>query len=212
MAWGALVTMAFYLSRQLGGRIVAVLFGLLSLGLSFDLLENAAKVLEGESTLGLAEYALLRLPLILLAVLPLGVLVGAALGFLALAARNEMVMVRAAGYNTLRVMVMLVPLAILCGVTQSQLASRVGPAAEQMLVERFPALFETEAIERELWLRDWQAVIRVGRAGCGRHCVERCDHLRDRPKGRAAAPNRCGRGALYWGWVAADVSHGPGPG
>ncbi len=158
------MTMAMYLSRQLGARIVAVLMGLLALAISFDLLENATDIVDEHGVRGLLDYAALRTPLILLTIMPLGVLVGAALGFLALAARNEMVMLRAAGFNTLRVVLLLVPLAVICGLVQSQLAARVGPAAERMLVERFPGLFETKAIERELWLRDWQAVIRVGRA------------------------------------------------
>ena len=161
------MTMALYLSRHIGLRIIAVLACILSLAISFDLLENAAEIVGQRGTVALAEYALLRAPLILLTIMPLGVLVGAALAFLTLAARNEMVMLRAAGYNTLRVILLLLPLAALCGLAQSQLAARFGPAAEGKLVERFPGLFETAAIERELWLRDWHAVIRVGRAEAG---------------------------------------------
>jgi len=58
---------------------------------------------------------------------------------------------------------MLLPLALLCGAAQSSLAARLGPAAEQALAERFSELFKTRAIEKEIWLRDWHAVIRVGR-------------------------------------------------
>lgn len=156
--------LGLYLTRLIGGRIAAVLAGFVLLGLSLDLLETSTRLIDEEGVDGLAFYALLRAPLILLTVLPLGVLVGAVIGFLALAARSEMVVLRAVGLSTVRIVAMLVPLVLLCGVAQNQLAARLGPAAEQMLVERFPALFESRAIEEEVWLRDWRAVIRIGGA------------------------------------------------
>ena len=158
------MTLALYLSRQVGARIMAVLAGLVALGLSLDMLESSTEILDHHGVAGLGEYALLRAPLMLVTILPLGVLFGAALAFLSLAARNEMVVLRTAGYNTVRVLLLLIPLAAICGVAQSYLAARLGPAAEQALAERFPDLFETRAIEDEIWLRDWNAVIRIGRA------------------------------------------------
>ncbi len=157
------MTLALYLSRQVGVKIVAVLAGLVALGLSLDMLENSTEILEYHGVAGLGEYALLRAPLVLITILPLGVLFGAALAFLSLAVHNEMVVLRTAGYNTARVLLLLIPLAAICGVAQSYLAARLGPAAEQALVERFPDLFETRAVEKEIWLRDWHAVIRIGR-------------------------------------------------
>ena len=157
------MTLALYLSRHVGIRIVAVLAGFVALGLSLDMLENAARIIERHGVAGLGEYTLLRAPLVLVTILPLGVLFGAALAFLALAARNEMVVLRTAGFNTVRALLLLIPLAAVCGLAQSYLAARLGPAAEQALVERFPGLFETRAIEEEIWLRDRHAVIRIGR-------------------------------------------------
>lgn len=158
------MTMGLYLTRLVGGQILAVLAGFLALGLSFDLLETSTELIDAHGLAGLGEYALLRAPLILLTVFPLGVLVGATLAFFALAARSEMVVVRAAGVNTVRVVLLLAPLALVCGLVQNQLAVRLGPAAEQALVERFPDLFESREIEQEVWLRDWEAVMRIGGA------------------------------------------------
>lgn len=157
------MTMGLYLTRQVGGRILAVLAGFVLLGLSLDMLETSTDLLDGHGLAGLAHYALLRAPLILLTIFPLGVLIGASLAFLALAARSEMVVLRAAGLNTVRVVLLLAPLALICGAVQNQLAARIGPAAEQALVERFPDLFGSREIESEVWLRDWRAVIRIGR-------------------------------------------------
>jgi len=157
------MTLALYLSRQVGVRIVAVLAGLVALGLSLDMLENSTRILERYGVAGLGEYALLRAPMVLIMILPLGILFGAALAFLSLAARNEMVVLRTAGYNTTRVLLLLIPLAAVCGAAQSYLSGRLGPAAEQTLLEVFPDLFKTRAIEREIWLRDRNSVIRIGR-------------------------------------------------
>lgn len=156
------MTMALYLTRVVGGRILAVLLAFLLLGLSFDLIENSTEVIEGHGLAGVAGYAVLRAPLLLLTVFPLGILVGATLAFLALAARSEMVVMRTAGVNTLRIVLFLVPLALVLGAAQNRLAASVGPAAEQALVERFPGLVASPDIEDEVWLRDWEAVIRIG--------------------------------------------------
>jgi lipopolysaccharide export system permease protein len=158
------MTLMLYLSRLLAARILAVTTGLVALGLSLDMLENSTQILDLYGIAGLGRYALLRAPLILVMILPLGVLVGAALAFLTMAVRSEMVVLRAGGYNTVRVLLMLLPLALLCGAAQSQLTGRLGPAAEQALVERFPELFKSRAIEKEVWLHDWHAVVRIGRA------------------------------------------------
>ena len=199
--------MALYLSRLLALRVLAVLAGILALALSFDLLENSVLIVANYGSSALAEYAALRAPLILLSVLPLGVLVGAALTFLTLAARNEMVMLRAAGYNTLRVILLLVPLAVLFGVAQNQLAAKVGPAADRMLVARFPALFKTVSIDREQWLRDWQAVIRVGRAEQGGTILTDVSVFETGPAG-ALERRIDAAGATYSGdgWELTDVT------
>lgn len=155
--------LALYLSRQIAARIVAVLLGFLALGLGLDLLENAAGILDRRGAEGLAEYALFRAPLILLTVLPIGVLVGAAFAFLTLAIRSEMVILRAAGLNTSRILMLLLPLAILLGAAQSLLAARVAPAAEEALSERFPDVLDVPEIAEMVWLHDWTAEIRIAR-------------------------------------------------
>jgi lipopolysaccharide export system permease protein len=157
------MTMVLYLSRQVGFRIVAVLLCLVALGVTFDLIEASTEILEDYDAKALGIYALLRAPLFLVIILPLGILIGAALAFLTLALRNEIVVLRIAGVNTLRIFLMLVPLAAVCGVGQSYLIGELAPAAEAALNRRFPEMFKTQGIEHEVWLRDWRDIIRVGR-------------------------------------------------
>lgn len=178
------MTMALYLTRLVGSRILAVLVGFLALGLSFDLLETSTELIDDHGVAGLAEYAALRAPLVLLTIFPLAVLVGATLAFLALAARSEMVVVRASGMNTVRVVLRLLPLALVCGLAQNQLAVRIGPAAEQALVERFPGLFESREITEEVWLRDWRAVIRIGGASADARILRDVSIFETAPEGK----------------------------
>jgi len=156
------MTMLWYLSRHVGLRIISVLLGLVALGITFDLIEASTEILEDHDSEALVTYAVLRAPMFLTVVLPLGILIGAVLSFLTLALRNEIVVLRIAGVNTLRVFLMLVPLAAALGAGQSYLASSLAPAAEAALNDRFPEMFKTQGIEHEVWLRDWRDIIRVG--------------------------------------------------
>jgi len=161
------MTVGLYVTRLVASRIFAVLLAFAALALGLDLLENATEIIDQYGVEQLGTYALLRLPLIVLAILPIGTLTGAALAFLTLALRSEMTVLRGAGVNTIRVLLMLVPLALAIGAVQNLLASRIGPAAERALAEQFPRVAEGPDLDRELWLRDWRAVIRIGRAEPG---------------------------------------------
>ena len=158
------MTAGFYLTRVLAVRILAVLAGIGLLAVGLDMVENATDVIARHGAGRLAEYAVLRLPLVLVTVLPLCVLIGAVLGFLTLALRSEMVVLRAAGMNSLRMLLLLVPLCLALGAAQNLLASWLAPAAETALAARFPEVADAPRLDREMWLRDWGAVIRVGSA------------------------------------------------
>ncbi len=161
------MTVALYVSRLVALRILAVLLALSALALGLDLLENSTEIIDQYGAAQIGPYALLRLPLILVAILPIGTLMGAAMAFLTLALRSEMTVLRAAGVNTLRVLLKLVPLALAIGALQNGLTSWAGPAAERKLAERYPEVAHSGDLDRELWLRDWRAVIRIGRAEPG---------------------------------------------
>lgn len=156
-----------YLTRVVAVRILAVLLGIAALAVGLDMVENATEVISRHGADKLAEYALLRLPVILLTVLPLCVLIGAVLGFLTMAMRSEMVVLRAAGLNTIRMLALMIPLCLALAVTHNLLASWLAPAAERALAVKFPRLSDAPKLSRELWLRDWGAVIRVGSASAG---------------------------------------------
>ncbi len=153
-----------YLSRRVGGYVLAVLAGLLALGVTIDLIEHAAEVIAAYGLPGLARYVVLRAPLVLLFIAPLGTLVGALLAFLGLAARSELLILRASGLSTLGLLVRLLPLALFLGLLHFGLVGHLAPATERMLVAGMPKLFKNQTVAHEFWLRDRRSVIRVGRA------------------------------------------------
>ncbi len=156
------MTIALYLSRQVGFRILAVVLGFLALALGLDLLENSTEIIDRYGTAAVGIYAALRAPLMLVTILPICVLIGAVLAFAALALKSEMVILRAAGFNTLRMVLRLLPVALALGLFHSYLTGTIAPAAESELGRRFPQMFETPASVKNIWLRDMTGVIRIG--------------------------------------------------
>ena len=154
------MTLALYLSRQFGGRILAVGLVLLALGLGLDLLDNATDVIRDNGSGAVFEYAALRVPLITINLLPIAVLLGATLAFLALAARSELVAMRAVGVNTLRILALLAPLALALGGGYSLLIDRGAVLAEAGLIELFPEVAGQPEPGEAIWARTDTEVIR----------------------------------------------------
>ncbi len=141
------MTLGLYLSRVLGGRIVAATLVLLALGLSLDLIKAADELVEVGGAWALLHYALLRAPAMGAQILPLGVLVGALLAFLALARRSELTVMRAAGQSVFRLLVKLAPLAILLGAVQHLLVDEGTAWSERALAEAFSGIAETPLVQ-----------------------------------------------------------------
>lgn len=158
------MTLTRYLSRRMGGTIAAVLVVLLVLATTLDLIENAPEVISRYGLGALARYAMLRAPLLLAFIAPLGILAGAVMGFLTLAARNEIVVLRASGVSTLGLVARLVPLAFILGGLNGALVSVVAPSAERALLTGMPELLGWKQSIEDIWLRDIQTVVHIGRA------------------------------------------------
>lgn len=135
--------LGLYLSRVLGGRIVAASLVLLALGLSLDLIKAAEELIAAGGAWALVHYALLRAPAMGAQILPLGVLVGALLAFLALARRSELTVMRAAGQSVFRMLFKLVPLAVLLGLVQHLLVDEGAAWSERALAEAFAGIADT---------------------------------------------------------------------
>lgn len=134
--------LGIYLSRMLAIRILAAAGILGGLGVSLDLIRSAdALILEGGAA-ALAHYAFLRAPAIAAHVLPIAVLAGGVIGFLALGRRGELTVMRAAGQSVFRLVARLLPLAAALGLSQHLLIDRGIAWSERALGEGYGEIAE----------------------------------------------------------------------
>lgn len=133
------MTLARYLSRAIGWRVVAAGLVLLALALSLDLIKTADALVPAGGTLALVEYAALRAPAMGATILPLAVLVGAVTGFLALGRRGELTAMRAAGQPVFALLLRLGPLALVLGAAHHLLVAEGAAWSERALAARFGA-------------------------------------------------------------------------
>jgi len=155
--------LGLYITRQVGLAIAGAGGVLLVLALGLDLIDTATDLLDLGGFAALARYAALRLPLIAVTVLPIAVLTGGAIAFFALAARSELVVIRAAGINTLRLMLLLAPLSGLIGAGYGYLSDALAARAEQALVRSFPELVGSPTAHL-VWARAPNEIVRIGSA------------------------------------------------
>ncbi len=126
--------LARYLTRMFLVRFLGALAGFAALVEVLDLFDTAGEMLErGEGLGGLANYALLRLPVILVDVTPFAVLVAAVFTFMPLAAKSETTAMRALGVSARRIIMFLAPVALAVGVLHLAAANLVAPKAESAL-------------------------------------------------------------------------------
>lgn len=127
-------TLQKYISRQFLGYTLAIIFALTALVEALDLLDNATDILERQPGIeGFTTYLSLRLPSIVDQVIALGVLLGSILTFRALAARNEITVLRSAGITIYSIAFMLLPLVAGIALAQFVLKDQVVPRTEQAL-------------------------------------------------------------------------------
>lgn len=131
------MTLGGYLTKVLGLRIFAAVIVLLALGLSLDLIKAADSLVVEGGAPALMHYSLLRAPAIGAQILPLSVLVGGMVGFLALGRRSELTVLRAAGQSVFRLLLRLLPLAAGLGLAQHLLIDQGIPWSERALGDAY---------------------------------------------------------------------------
>lgn len=159
--------LARYMSRKVATHTLLVLFALVALSLTFELMERADNVLaisNGRSSAVLA-YAALRTPDFVARQLPMSVLVGALITFGMLRRYDELIAMWSSGVSAIGMMKALVPLALLIGALQFALDDAVVPAAEAALRDQgLGEVGRKGLIEKQMsatWLRSGQDIIRI---------------------------------------------------
>lgn len=202
-----------YVSRRLGILLVLTTAVLVSLSLSFELLEDADKVLRasGGATLAVGRYALLRLPDIAAKMLPIAALL-ATLATLALMIRhNELVALWNSGFSGFGVMRLFLPVAVLASVLQFVLDDRLVPLTLGKLyawgVGDFRRSGAFGAAGDDLWLLSGDDIVRLPVASARFGRFEEITLFRREPSGAlrewvAAASATPAAG----GWLLSDVA------
>ncbi len=131
------MTLALYLGRAVGLRVLAVAAVLMLLGLSLDLLKLADGLVAEAGAGALFRYGWLRAPALAVTILPLAVLLGGLLGFSALARRGELTVMRAGGLSMRALLARLLPLALLLGAGNALLVDRAAAWSERALARAF---------------------------------------------------------------------------
>lgn len=145
------MTLVLYLSRLTLARIALALAGLVALALAITLLDAAPELMAQGGGARVARFALLRATLLADQMAAVAILVGAALTFATLAARSEMVALRAAGMSAGRLMLRLAPLAAALAAAGWLLTERAAPAAEAALAREFPGVAAKAPEQGPVW-------------------------------------------------------------
>lgn len=151
-------------------RTVLALTGLVALGLVtiYTLVVFISDIGEtGKGSYGVlqvVEYSLLMMPSSLYILLPLVALLGALLGIGALARSSELTAMRAAGVSMLRIGGATLTAGLLLGAFGYVLGDWLAPAGENLASAlRDEARGERGTLDRSLWLRDADNVLRIRR-------------------------------------------------
>lgn len=159
--------LARYMSRKVLLHAALVLLSLVTLSLTFELMERADNVLaqSSERATAVLAYAGLRLPDFIARQLPMSILVGALITFGLLRRYDELIAMWGSGVSVVGMMRALVPIGILVGVLQYTLDDIAVPGAQALLQQRGLAeigrkgLIEVEA--SATWLQSGADIIRI---------------------------------------------------
>lgn len=154
-------TLTGYFSRVLAGRVIAVLLVFVALLELMDLVDNIGDVLERRGSLtAVFVFTGLRLPTIVESAMPLSVLIGSIAAFTALANRNELVAIRAAGLPPARLLAAFLPVSLLLVILHFVLAFSIVPASERAFTRWWePHLHQQDDA---IWLSGADSIVRIG--------------------------------------------------
>lgn len=163
---------ALMISRMVLMRLIAILFGLTLFVLTLEVVAYSKDVLaidaNGSTLSSAVTYVLHRAPLTLATFLPMSLLMALLLTLTELSYRNELVAIWSSGVSPGRLIVLLVPMAVLVGLAHFALLDRAVPAAAPSLREWGIGDYGKERLkigERDpIWLRSGNDIMRAASA------------------------------------------------
>ncbi|MCB1378929.1 MAG: LptF/LptG family permease [Alphaproteobacteria bacterium] len=171
-------TIAWMLTRMIASRFLAILFGVTLFVLTLEALTYSKDILAlrpGDISI-LFEYILARAPRTLATFLPISMLLAMLLVLTELSYRNEMTALWAAGLSPLRLVIQLLPLALLAGGIHFLLSDRAIPEAAPILREWAVGDYGGEKLkvgEKDpIWMRAGTDILRAGSANADSTMLE----------------------------------------
>jgi lipopolysaccharide export system permease protein len=163
-------TLAWMLTRMIGMRFVAILLGVSLFVLTLEMLTYAKEILAlrpGDLSI-LADYLLARAPGTLATFLPISMLLAMLLVLTELSYRNEITALWSAGLSPVRLIVQLLPLAVLAGGIHFLLNDMAIPKAAPVLRDWAIADYGREKLkvgEKDpIWMRAGSDILRAAAA------------------------------------------------
>lgn len=179
------MTLAAWLTRALGGRMLAATAGLAALLGLVDLIETTPRILdEGRGPAGVLTYLVLRAPHLLLQAAPLGVLGGALFGFNRLARDGAATALRAAGVSAYRLVGLSAPAAGGAALAVWALGAGLAPAGDQALAGWWRVGRPAATAPEVRTFRLGPDIVSAAPEGAGGDRLSRVDVYRRAPDGR----------------------------
>jgi lipopolysaccharide export system permease protein len=155
------MTLSLYIARLFLARFAIILGILASLLQIVDLLDDAGAALQRGGTAALLTYAALRFPSIVDQLVPISVLLAAALTLLALVQSNEMVAMRTIGVTRYRIVANLGAVAIVIAAIHFAIGDQIAPRTERKFKDWWGADSGETMQGTRLWLREGTTVIGI---------------------------------------------------
>jgi lipopolysaccharide export system permease protein len=163
-----------YMARQFVARLLVILSALTALLVLADLLANSDEIIEASQdvAIDLARYSVLRLPTILSQVIPMSVLLAALTLLIGLARHSELSAMFNAGLSHFKVILMLLPAALLIAVAQFTIEDQAVPPTSALLRVWGVGDYENSPgrdPRNMTWIRQDGNFVRIGRTSAARN-------------------------------------------
>jgi lipopolysaccharide export system permease protein len=152
-----------YIARRLLARAAVLLAGLGALMMLLDFLANGDQVIEGSDSvlLPMLQYTVLRLPEIVAQLLPITAMLAGLLTFAELARRSELTAMAAAGVSKTRLVLAVLPVALLIAGLQFVIEDQAVPVAVAKLRAWGIGDYGPSGDDATTWLRQGDDILRL---------------------------------------------------
>ncbi len=162
-----MATLFRYATRLFLVQLVFSLLGFVSLLQLFDLLNNAPDIMarHGNAVTALARYTVLRLPEVVILMMPFSVLMACLIALSRLALHNEVLALKAAGLPYYRLLLAFLPVVLGVSLLHLFASDQVAPASVRALMAWDSGIgdqgYAAPDVDQAIWIHDGRVMVRV---------------------------------------------------